>query len=68
MYYFNPMPDKITQVASNLKPGTNYQVNIYAISAYQMTSANFITASFTTTNIDKFVYDVNQLYRLRANV
>lgn len=48
-YYFNPMPEKITQTAPDLEPGTSYEVRVYAIDAYQKISENYLSAQFTTT-------------------
>lgn len=37
-YYFTPMPETITQVASDLSGGTEYELRIYAIDAYGLVS------------------------------
>lgn len=51
-YYFQPMPDMISQVAPDLKPKTSYEVRIYAINAYQQESEGYLSAQFTTTGED----------------
>ena len=47
-YYFTPMPETITQVASDLNPGTEYELKIYAIDAYGLVSENYLSETFKT--------------------
>lgn len=48
-YYFTPMPEKITQTATDLNAGTEYELKIYAIDAYGLVSENCLTETFKTT-------------------
>lgn len=47
-YYLQPMPDTMTQEAEDLLPGTEYEVQIHAINAYQQVSENYLLANFKT--------------------
>ena len=51
-YYFTPMPETITQVASDLNPGTEYELRVYAIDAYDLVSENYLSETFKTTGED----------------
>lgn len=51
-YYYNPMPETITQVAPDLKSGSTYEVRIYGINAYQQISEKYISSQFKTTGED----------------
>ncbi len=51
-YYFIPMPEKITQLATDLKAGTEYELRIYAIDAYGLTSENYLSKIFKTLGED----------------
>ena len=47
-YYLLPMPETISQVATNLKANTEYELRIYAINAYNKISDDYISTTFTT--------------------
>ena len=48
-YYFTPMPEKITQVATELNADTEYELRIYAIDAYGLISEDYLSETFKTT-------------------
>ncbi|MGL4108441.1 LamG-like jellyroll fold domain-containing protein [Clostridium sp. LP20] len=47
-YYLQPMPSTISQVADNLNPGTEYEVRLYPINAYNKVSSKYISNTFKT--------------------
>lgn len=48
-YYILPTPATITQAASDLTAGTQYELRIYAIDAYGKISDDYISKTFITT-------------------
>lgn len=47
-YYLQPMPDTMSQAVEDLSPGTEYELQIHAINAYQQVSEDFLSADFKT--------------------
>lgn len=47
-FYLFPMPETRIHVVANLTPGTEYEVRIYAASAFEKTSTDYISGTFTT--------------------
>lgn len=52
-YYFTPMPETISYTTTELKAGTEYELQIHAIDAYGLVSEDYLTETFKTTGIDK---------------
>ena len=57
-YYVLPMPATISQAATSLEPGTQYELKIYAIDAYGKTSDGCISKTFITSQDGKALYAV----------
>ncbi len=57
-YYVLPMPATISQAATGLASGTQYELKIYAIDAYGKISGGYISKTFITSQNGKALYAV----------